>query len=80
MTTFDQACFGEIPDITGHKSEEQDEDGWTIAMILAIKNISIPEEWQHNPDLENKYGMTVGYLLAKNKIIPPKYWIGDTSK
>lgn len=45
MTTFDQACFGEIPDITGHKSEEQDEDGWTIAMILAIKNISIPEEW-----------------------------------
>ena len=26
MTIFDQACFGEIPDITGHKSDEVNED------------------------------------------------------
>ena len=40
-----------IPDIKGHKSDEQDEDGFTIAMILAINNIDIPKEWEHKPEL-----------------------------
>ena len=45
MTIFDQACFRIIPDITGHKSDEQNEDGFTVAMILTINNINIPVEW-----------------------------------
>ena len=45
MTIFDKAYFGIIPDIKDHDSSEQDEDGWTVSMILAIKNMSIPEEW-----------------------------------
>ena len=54
MTIFDRACYGEIPDIAEHKSDEQNEDGWTIAMILASKNIDIPECWHHDPNIQNK--------------------------
>ena len=42
LTIFDQACYGIIPNIEGHKPEEQDNEGFTIAMILAINNIDIP--------------------------------------
>ena len=46
MTIFEQACFGIIPNITGHNPNEQNEDGFTVAMILtAINKIEIPEEW-----------------------------------
>ena len=42
---FDWACFGVIPDIEGHKSDEQNEDGFTVAMILAWNEIDVPKEW-----------------------------------
>ena len=51
MTIFDQACYRIIPDITGHNPEEQNEDGFTVAMILAINSIDIPKEWEHKPEL-----------------------------
>lgn len=35
--------FREIPDIEGHKPDEQNEEGFTVAMILAINNIDIPK-------------------------------------
>ena len=43
MTIFDKAYFGIIPNIKGHKSDEQNDDGYTVAMLLAINNIEIPE-------------------------------------
>ena len=42
MTIFDQACYGITPNIAGHKPDEQDEDGFTVAMILTRNNIEIP--------------------------------------
>ena len=39
-------------------------------MILAINNITIPNEWYHNPDLTNKYGYTVALCMAENGKIP----------
>ena len=51
MTIFDKACYGIIPSITGHKSDEQNEGGQTIAMILTILNKDIPKEWYHDPNI-----------------------------
>ena len=51
MTIFDRACFGEIPDIQGHKSNEVNKDGLTVAMILAMVNKEIPKDWYHNPKI-----------------------------
>lgn len=45
MSIFDKAYFGIIPDINGHKSDERNEDGFTVAMILTYNNIDIPKEW-----------------------------------
>ena len=59
MTIFDQACYRIIPNTGNHKSDEKNEDGFTVAMILAINNITIPNEWYHDPNIQNKYGMTV---------------------
>ena len=42
MTIFDQAYFGIIPDVTGHRPDEQDLDGFTVAMILTLNKINIP--------------------------------------
>lgn len=36
MNIFDLACFGIIPEIGDHKPSEQNEDGWTVAMILSF--------------------------------------------
>ena len=43
--------FREIPNIEGHRSDEQDEDGFTVAMILAVNNIEMPNEWYHDPKI-----------------------------
>ena len=51
MSIFDKAYFGIIPDIVGHQSDEQNQDGFTIAMLLAYNNIDIPKEWYHRPAL-----------------------------
>ena len=62
MTIFDKAYFGIIPELGDHKPEEQDEDGWTVAMILALNSFKIPEEWNHDPSLTNKYDDTVALI------------------
>ena len=31
-----------IPDITGHKYDDQNEDGYTIPMLLALHNTKVP--------------------------------------
>ena len=51
MTIFDQACFGIIPKLDNHKSDEVNKDGLTVAMILAMVNKKIPKEWYHNPEI-----------------------------
>lgn len=43
MSIFDQAIFRTIPKLWTHKPNEQNEDGWTIAMILACNKIEIPK-------------------------------------
>ena len=62
MNIFDQACFGIIPKLDEHKPEEQDEDGFTIAMILSILNKEVPECWYHDSKIRNKYGYTVAMI------------------
>lgn len=57
-----------------YNPDEQNIDGFTVAMILAINNIDIPKEWYHKPELTNRYGMTVALYQAKNGKIPDKYW------
>ena len=42
LSIFDKAIYLRIPNIEGHKSDEQNNDGFTVAMILAINNIDIP--------------------------------------
>lgn len=42
MRQFELASFGEIPELGDHKPEEQDENGWTVAMVLAVKGLEIP--------------------------------------
>lgn len=42
MTVFDKACFGIIPDIGDHKSNERDTNGWSVAMILSHNGIEVP--------------------------------------
>ena len=59
MNVFDLACFDIVPEINNHKPEEQNEDGFTVAMILAARDIEIPECWYHDPNIRNKYGYTV---------------------
>lgn len=34
MTIFDKTIFGDIPELGYHDPSDQNEDGWTIAMIL----------------------------------------------
>ena len=51
MTVFDKAYFGIIPNIKGHRPNEQDEQGFTVAMLLAMNGITIPKEWEHNPNI-----------------------------
>ena len=41
-------------------------------MILAINNITIPKEWEHDSTIKNDYGYTVALLQAKSGKIPPK--------
>ena len=41
-------------------------------MILAINNITIPNEWYHDPNIQNKYGMTVAMYMARNEKVPDK--------
>ena len=74
MTIFDKACFGIIPDNIEHNPDERNEDGLTVAMILAEKGIIPPKEWYHNPLLKNKYGKTVASILINKGILPPKEW------
>ena len=40
-----------IPNIDNHKPDEQNCDGFTIAMILAINNIDVPKQWEHEPTI-----------------------------
>lgn len=42
MNIFDLACFGIIPEIGDHKPNEQNKDGWTVAMILAYNSVEVP--------------------------------------
>lgn len=42
MTIFDRACFGEIPELGNHKPDERNEDGYTVAMILALLGKDVP--------------------------------------
>ena len=79
MTIFDKAYFGIIPDISNHKSNEQDENEYTVAMILTLNNIEVPECWYHDPKIQNKYGFTVAMMLASHKTIPPKQWMYDVN-
>ena len=51
MSIFDKAYFRIVPDINGHKADEQNEDGWTVAMILAMNSMEIPKEWIHKPEI-----------------------------
>lgn len=62
MNIFDLACFGIIPEIGDHKPDEQNKDGWTVAMILAYNNIIIPVEWYHDPMIKNIFRMTVAVI------------------
>ena len=74
MTIFDKAYFGIIPEIGKHASDEQDENGWTVAMLLAMNNIEIPKEWEHRGSLQNHTKYTVAIILSNNGVIPPKQW------
>ena len=62
MKPIDWAGVGKIPDLKDHKPEEVDENGWTVAMILAVRGLEIPECWHHDPLLKNNYGYTVALL------------------
>ena len=54
MSIFDKAYFGIIPEIDGHQPEEQNEQRFTVAMLLALNDIDIPKEWKHDVLLTNK--------------------------
>ena len=56
-----------------HKPELQNNNGWTVAMLIGYKCKQIPpQQWEHNPTLVNDNSWTVAMNLAYNKIIPPK--------
>ena len=40
-----------VPKEWYHKSQLQDKDGYTVAMILAYNNTDIPKLWHHKPNL-----------------------------
>ena len=42
---FNQACFRIIPTKDNCNAIMQNDDGFTIAMILTINDIKVPEEW-----------------------------------
>ena len=42
MKPVDWAAVGVIPELGDHKPEEKDENGWTVAMVLAVKGLEIP--------------------------------------
>ena len=44
-------------------------------MILALNNIDIPKQCQHDPSIQNKYGDTVATILVSQKIMPPREWM-----
>ena len=60
--------------MTNHDPSEQNEDGFTIAMILAKQNKHIPKNLYHDPSIRNKYGFTVALYQAQNGIIPDECW------
>ena len=43
-------------------------------MFLAINNLDIPKQWQHDPEIYSFKGLTVAMYLARNGKIPPKEW------
>ena len=62
MNIFDLACFGIIPEIGDHKPSEQNEDGWTVVMILAYNCVEVQREWYHDPLIQNIFKMTVAVI------------------
>ena len=46
-------------------------------MILAIKGIVPPKEWNHDPLLKDRNDNTVAIILSSKGIIPPKEWMHD---
>ena len=51
MDIFDKAIFGITPKLDGHKPDERNEQGFTVAMILTNHNKNIPNEWYHDSSI-----------------------------
>ena len=41
-------------------------------MILAMNNISIPKEWEHDPNIRNNEGWTVAMCQASRERAPDR--------
>ena len=61
---------GVIPQEWHHSPTLRDEDGYTVAILLAHRGIIPPKEWLHDSILCNKSGKTVAMKLSSNGIIP----------
>ena len=48
-----------------HPSEKQDDDGNTVAMLLAKHGCTVYGYWCHDPKIQNKKGETVAMIYAK---------------
>ena len=49
----------------------KNDNGNTVAMILASNKIISSKEWYHKAFLQNKESKTVAMLLSENGIVPP---------
>ena len=74
---FDLACFGLEPEKVDQNPYTQNEEGFTVAMILASRGLEIPSRWLHDPAIRNKYGYTVALYQARNGHVPDPHWTHD---
>ena len=49
-------------------------------MILIIKGIVPPKEWQHDPNIKDKYNHTAAYYFKLNKMPVPNEWYDEDMK
>ena len=49
--------------MTNHNVTEQDEDGWTVGIILAQNGIIPPRHLMHSYNIKNKYNKGIDNYL-----------------
>ena len=56
----------QVPDeYWNHDPELQNNNGDTVAMLLAERHIVPPKQWYHKPELQDNDGNTVAMYIAK---------------